>query len=198
MLNTIIQDYQLVLGSNSPRRKQYLEELGLQFIVRSSDIDESYPQTLVKEEISNFIAEEKSKAIIISPNELLITSDTIVWNKGIALGKPATREEAIDMIKALSNNTHEVITSVCLRSVDHTKVFHVITEVTFIALSFEEIAFYVDHYKPFDKAGGYGIQEWIGLIGIDQIKGSYTNIVGLPTTQLIQELKTFTKTDANV
>ena len=133
----------------------------------------------------------------INSDELLITSDTIVWNKGVALGKPATREEAIEMITGLSHNTHEVITSVCLRTSNQTKVFHVTTEVTFIALSPEEIIYYVDNYKPYDKAGAYGIQEWIGLIGIDKIKGSYTNIVGLPTTQLLQELKSFIKQHSN-
>ena len=194
MLSNLLQDYIIVLGSNSPRRKQYLSDLGIPFINRVSDIDESYPSDLHKVAITDYIAIAKSDAINIEQaNEIIITSDTLVWNDEKALGKPTDREDAYIMIKSLSNKTHEVISSVCLRSAVKQHVFNVTTKVTFKALTDEEIYFYIDTYQPFDKAGAYGIQEWIGLIGIVNIDGSYTNIVGLPTTELVEELIKFTQ-----
>ncbi|MEC4114699.1 Maf family nucleotide pyrophosphatase [Myroides pelagicus] len=192
MLANIFKDYQLILGSKSPRRKQYLEDLKLPFTVRASDIDESYPEHLTREEITDFIALAKAEAIPLqSSNEIIITSDTTVWNNNTSLGKPINREEAFEMIKGLCGKKHEVITSVCLRSEEKTKLFNCITTVEFISLTDEMIIHYIDNYKPYDKAGAYGIQEWIGLVGISSIEGSYTNIVGLPTTELVQELLAF-------
>lgn len=192
MLHNLLQDCTIVLGSNSPRRKQYLSELGIPCINRASDIDETYPDTLHKQEITDFIAIAKSEAIAIeNSKEIIITSDTLVWNDNTALGKPANREEAYQMIKSMSDKTHEVISSVCLRSTQKQRVFNVTTKVTFTVLTDQMIYYYIDTYKPFDKAGAYGIQEWIGLVGITKIDGSYTNIVGLPTTELVQELLQF-------
>ncbi|MTG97160.1 MULTISPECIES: Maf family nucleotide pyrophosphatase [Myroides] len=194
MLSQIFKDYNIVLGSNSPRRKQYMQDLQIPFTVRASDIDETYPSTLQREAITDFIANAKSQAIpLLAHNEIIITSDTTVWNNHTSLGKPVDRQEAYTMIKGMSGKQHEVITSVCLRSKNKIKIFNCITKVDFIELSDEAIYFYIDTYKPYDKAGAYGIQEWIGLIGISKIDGSYTNIVGLPTTELVQELIAFIK-----
>ncbi len=194
MLDILFKDHAIVLGSNSPRRKQFLQELGISFVVRASDIDETYPIELQAGEITDFIAKAKSEAITLeSDNEILITSDTTVWNNNQSLGKPTDRQEAYEMIKSMSGKEHEVISSVCLRNTKKTKVFNCITKVTFAHLSDEVIYYYIDNYKPFDKAGAYGIQEWIGLVGIEKIDGSYTNIVGLPTTELVQELIQFIK-----
>ncbi len=194
MLKQIFKDYQIILGSNSPRRKAYLSELGLDFIVRASDIEESYPDNLQGAQITDYIALAKSNAISISdPNQILITSDTTVWLENQSLGKPKDKQEAFQIIQSMCNKEHQVITSVVLRSVEKTRVFNCITKVRFADLSPEQINFYIDSYKPYDKAGAYGIQEWIGLIGISQINGSYTNIVGLPTYELVQELLDFIK-----
>lgn len=194
MLNNILKDYKIVLGSNSPRRKQYLTDLGIEFTVRASDIDESYPSELVREQITDFIAKAKADAIALEyDNEIIITSDTTVWNNDLSLGKPENREEAYIMLKSLCGHEHDVVSSVCLKSNTKTKIFHCITKVSFADLSDEAIYYYIDQYKPYDKAGAYGIQEWIGLVGIDKIVGSYTNIVGLPTKELIDELLQFIK-----
>lgn len=194
MLSNIFKDYKIVLGSNSPRRKQYLKELGLDFTVRASDIAEDYPSHLQKEEITDFIAQLKSNAIELEDDkEILITSDTTVWNNSQSLGKPKDREEAYQMLKEMCNKEHEVISSVCLRSKSNIKTFNCTTKVTFGPISDEALYYYIDTYKPYDKAGAYGIQEWIGLIGISKIEGSYTNIVGLPTYELINELLNFIK-----
>lgn len=194
MLNKLLKDYNIVLGSNSPRRKQYLTDLGFSFTVRASDIDESYPEELVREQITDYIAKAKADAIeILHDNEIIITSDTTVWNNHTSLGKPENRDEAYTMLKSLCGHEHEVISSVCLKSKDRVSVFHCITKVSFSDLSDEALYFYIDQYKPYDKAGAYGIQEWIGLVGIDRIDGSYTNIVGLPTKELVEELLKFIK-----
>ncbi|EHO07661.1 septum formation protein Maf [Myroides odoratimimus CCUG 12901] len=194
MLNKLFKDYNIVLGSNSPRRKQYLTDLGFTFTVRASDIDESYPEELVREQITDYIAKAKADAIeILHDNEIIITSDTTVWNNDTSLGKPESRDEAYTMLKSLCGHEHEVISSVCLKSKESVSVFHCITKVSFSDLSDEALYFYIDQYKPYDKAGAYGIQEWIGLVGIDKIDGSYTNIVGLPTKELVEELLKFIK-----
>ncbi len=194
MLNKLLKDYNIVLGSNSPRRKQYLTDLGFSFTVRASDIDESYPEELVREQITDYIAKAKADAIELQhDNEIIITSDTTVWNNRTSLGKPENRDEAYTMLKSLCGHEHEVISSVCLKSKDRVSVFHCITKVSFSDLSDEALYFYIDQYKPYDKAGAYGIQEWIGLVGIDKIDGSYTNIVGLPTKELVEELLKFIK-----
>jgi septum formation protein len=190
----ILNDYTLVLGSNSPRRKQFLTDLGLTFVVRASDIEENYPPELQGAAITDFIAKLKADAIALTHDkEILITSDTTVWSEGQSLGKPVDRPEAIAMLQRLSGKMHEVITSICLKTTQKEHVFHVVTAVHFKALSLEQIEYYIDQYQPYDKAGAYGIQEWIGLVGIERINGSYTNIVGLPTTELMEELIQFIK-----
>ncbi len=190
----VLKNYTLVLGSKSPRRQQFFKDLGLDYIIRTSDIDEVYPLHYKREEITDYIAELKANSLeILNDNEILITSDTTVWNNNESLGKPADRNEAFEMLKSLSNKAHEVITSICLRSNKKQIICNAVTKVYFKELTDEMIYYYIDNYKPFDKAGAYGIQEWIGLVGIERIEGSYTNIVGLPTTLLMEELINFSK-----
>ncbi len=183
MLNDTLKNHHLILASGSPRRQQFFKDLGLDFEVRLKPIKEEYPNRLRHFEISDYLAQLKSLPFKaeLKPNDILITSDTIVWNNNIALGKPSTKEEAIGMLQSMSNKTHEVITSVCFTTSSIQKTVNAITKVTFKELTKNEIDFYIENYKPFDKAGAYGIQEWIGHIGITSIEGSYANVVGLPT-----------------
>lgn len=193
MLNNL-EKYRIVLGSNSPRRKELLAGLDLQFEVETiPGIDESYPDTLTSEAIPLYIARKKAEAYLdkMSDNELLITADTIVATYDRILGKPANREEAIEMLRYLSDHVHEVITGVCLTTKDKTVSFSVASAVCFGRLEEEDIIYYVDNYRPFDKAGSYGIQEWIGYIGVEAINGSFYNVMGLPVQRLYQELKKF-------
>ena len=189
--------YKIILASGSPRRQQFFKDFDLSrnfgMEVRLKEVDEIYPDDLKAEEITNFLAELKAKAFDgeLAKNEVLVTSDTLVWLNGKALGKPKDYEDAFQMLQQLANQTHEVITSVCLKSIDKTEVFHCVTKVTFANLSDEAIKYYLDNYQPFDKAGSYGIQDWIGLIGISKIEGSYTNVVGLPTEMLFQKLMNY-------
>ncbi len=189
-----MKDHRLILASGSPRRKQLLEEMGLQFQVRPTQAEERYPSELKGAAIAEYLAELKSDAYPeeLAAHELLLTSDTIVWHQGRSLEKPSGPEEAIAMIEALSGSWHEVITGVSLRSNEKRLTQHRSTEVRFRNLSPEEIRYYVHTYKPFDKAGGYGIQEWIGLVGISEIRGSYSNVVGLPTELVYQLLREMT------
>ncbi len=192
MLSETLKGKKIILASNSPRRKQFLTDLQLPFEVKPSHADESYPASLTREAITDFIAKAKAAYFTdILPHELIITCDTIVWHEGKALGKPDNFEQAFDILQALSGKTHEVISSVCLKSAEKEIVFHAVTEVSFSVLSSEDISFYLHHYRPYDKAGAYGIQEWIGLIGIHSIKGSYTNVVGMPMEKLYHHLITF-------
>jgi len=190
MLNKILQHKNIILASGSPRRQQFFKEMDLNFSIHLKEVEEIYPNDLKAEEITNFLAELKAKAFEneLKENDILITSDTIVWLHENALGKPKDAEDAFKMLQQLANQTHEVITSVCIKSVAKSDVFHCVTKVTFSALSDEQIRYYLEQYKPFDKAGSYGIQDWIGLIGISKIEGSYTNVVGLPTEMLFQKL----------
>jgi len=183
----------LVLGSQSPRRKAFLESLHLTFSTRSSSVEESYPPELVAEEIAIYLAELKFEALeqTLKEDELLITSDTVVWNNNTSLEKAANKEDAIRMLKALSNNKHQVITALCIGDSNKRWTSYEVTEVHFRELKEEEIEYYVEHYQPFDKAGAYGIQEWIGLIGITHISGNYPTVVGLPTALLYQGLIEF-------
>ena len=183
----------LVLGSQSPRRKAFLESLHLTFSTRSSSVKESYPPDLVAEEIAIYLAELKFEALepTLQEDELLITSDTVVWNNNTSLEKAANKDEAIRMLKALSNNKHQVITALSIGDSNKRWTSYEVTEVHFRALKEEEIEYYVDHYKPFDKAGAYGIQEWIGLVGITHITGNYPSVVGLPTALLYRGLIEF-------
>ena len=193
MLKDKLQSYQLILASGSPRRQQFFRDLDLDFEIRLKDIEEIYPDNLQGVEITNFLAELKANAFDgeIAANEILVTSDTIVWLNGKALGKPKDYDDAFAILKSLSNATHDVITSVCFKSVDKMETIFDVTQVTFGLLTEEDIRYYLDNYKPFDKAGAYGIQEWIGLVGITKIEGSYTNVVGLPTEKVHQYLSNY-------
>lgn len=183
MLN---KNYKIILASGSPRRQQFLKDLAIDFEIRLKEIEEIYPENLQGVEITNFLAILKANAFEgeIAENEILITSDTIVWFENKALGKPKDYDDAFEMLKAMSNKTHEVITSVCFKTIQKTETIFEVTKVTFNKLTDESIQYYLDHYKPYDKAGAYGIQEWIGLVGIAKIEGSYTNVVGLPTDKV--------------
>jgi septum formation protein len=194
VLSNSLKNVRLILASGSPRRQQFFKDLDLIFEVRLKDIDEVYPEHLQGVEITNYLAELKANAFDgeLNEDELLITSDTIVWLNNIALGKPKDYEDAITILKSLSNTTHEVITSVCFTSFYKKETIYEVTKVTFNALSEDSIRYYLDHYKPFDKAGAYGIQEWIGLVGITKIEGSYTNVVGLPTEKVYHYLSQYT------
>jgi septum formation protein len=188
------KNYKILLASKSPRRQQLLKEMGIQFEVRLKSVDESFDTSLTKEEVALFLCEKKANAFSadeIKNDELLITADTIVCLGVEILNKPDNRAHAIEMIRKLSGKKHEVITGICLRSAEKMRSFYVSTDVYFKNLTLQEIEFYVDNFKPFDKAGSYGIQEWIGFIGIDKIDGSYFNVVGLPTASLYEELKMF-------
>ena len=182
----------LILSSNSPRRKELLAGLDIPFEVRViEDIDESYPDSLPTGEIAEYIAQKKAAAYEVGNDEVLITADTIVVLDDQILGKPADAVEAKLMLRSLSGKTHHVITGVCLKSRDQQHHFSVISEVTFKTLAKEEISYYVETYKPFDKAGAYGIQEWIGYIGVTGLSGSYFNVMGLPVQRIYEELKKF-------
>lgn len=185
-------DYHIILASNSPRRRELLSGLGLDYEVRTlPGIDESYPDTLQGEEIPVYISSKKASAYLdaLKNNELLITADTIVWLDGRVLGKPADEDEARQMLRDLSGKTHQVITGVTLATTTFQKSFASVSQVTFASLSEEEISYYVTHYHPMDKAGSYGVQEWIGFIGVERIEGSYFNVMGLPVQCLYRELK---------
>lgn len=185
-------DYQIILASNSPRRKELLSGLGLNYEVRTlPGIDESYPETLQGEEIPVYISSKKASAYLdaLKDNELLITADTIVWLDGRVLGKPADEKEACQMLRDLSGKTHQVITGVTLATTTFQKSFASVSQVTFASLTEDEINYYVNHYHPMDKAGSYGVQEWIGFIGVERIEGSYFNVMGLPVQRLYRELK---------
>ncbi len=186
-------DFKYVLGSASPRRQQLLSELGMKFTVRTSQTDEIFPEGMMMEEIPVFLALKKAESLFhtLADDELLITADTIVWLNGEVLGKPGDKPHAIDILQKLSGNTHQVVTGVCLCTRKFRKTFFSVTHVEFKILSEEEINYYIDSFKPFDKAGAYGIQEWIGLAGIKRINGSYFNVVGLPIQHLYEEILKF-------
>jgi len=186
-------DYNYILASKSPRRRQLLKSLGIEFEVRIKEIQEDYPETLKKEEIPVYLAKLKVQPFIskIKKNELIITADTIVWLNGKVLGKPKNKTEAVRMLNELSGNQHQVISGVCLTSKNKQSSFFSRSEVHFKQLTSEEIHYYVSKYKPFDKAGAYGIQEWIGSIGISHIEGSFYNVMGLPVQKLYEEVQKF-------
>lgn len=189
-----LNKYEIVLASNSPRRKELLQRMGVNFKVRTLfGIDESYPDSLRGEDIVCYVSRNKAKAYqsSMAPNELLITADTIVYVDGEVMGKPKNAEQAKEMLHKLSGKTHQVITGVTIVTAKRTENFGVTSQVKFTNITDEEINFYVDNYLPFDKAGAYGIQEWIGIVAVEEIKGSYFNVVGLPVQRLYQKLKTF-------
>ncbi|NDW19365.1 septum formation protein Maf [Dysgonomonas sp. 216] len=190
----MITDYQLILASNSPRRKQLLSGLDVKYEVKTlPDIDESYPDNIASEDVAQYLACKKAEAYQkdISGNMLVITADTVVILDNIIYGKPNNETEAKQMLRNLSGKTHKVITGVCLTSANKQKAFSVHSDVRFSELEDDEIDYYVSKYKPFDKAGAYGIQEWIGYISVEYISGSYFNIMGLPIQRLYKELKQF-------
>jgi septum formation protein len=194
MLNDILKGKRLILASKSPRRQQLLRELGVEFDVRANgDDDELFPNSLSMTEIPIYLAKHKAKPLLSSlyENEILITSDTIVWCDGHVIGKPSNNEEAFKILSMLSGNKHTVITGVCISSVEKSSSFYATTDVYFRKLTNDEIWYYINNYKPFDKAGAYGIQEWIGFIGIERIEGSYFNVMGLPVQKLYVELQNF-------
>lgn len=184
--------YNIILASNSPRRKELLSGLDLDYeIVILPDLDESYPDTIKGENIAQYLAEKKAKAYNVVDNTLLITADTIVLLGDKVLGKPKDCDEAKCMLSELSGKTHIVVTGVCITTKEKSHSFVVTSEVRFAQLTEVEINYYVDKYKPLDKAGAYGVQEWIGYIAVEYISGSYFNIMGLPVQKLYQELKKF-------
>lgn len=193
LLTEKLKDTNIILASQSPRRKELLAGLGLKFSTISLDIDETFDRNeFKKEQITEYLSAKKAKAYTdIQPNDLIITSDTTVWVDDESLEKASNREEAYEMIKKLSGKTHSVYTSVTIRSLVKEVTFSDETKVTFADLTDEEIYFYIDNYKPFDKAGAYGVQEWIGYIGVDNMNGSYFNVMGLPTHKLYKELVKF-------
>lgn len=185
-----IKIMKIILASNSPRRKELLAGLDLDFEVRvQKGIDESYPADLPTAQIAEYISTKKASAYTIADDELLITADTIVVLGNEVMGKPADTEDACRMLRMLSGKTHQVITGVCLKNKVQERHFSVTTDVTFKDLIDEEISYYVEHYHPFDKAGSYGIQEWIGYIGCTALNGSYFNVMGLPVQRIYNELK---------
>lgn len=187
--------YDIILASQSPRRQQLLEGLGLKFRVVTFPFEEIIPDNLPPHQAAEFLAMQKADACPgeeLRNNSLLITADTIVVKNGIILGKPSGREEALAMLRSLSNCTHEVITGVCLRTGSRSSCFHSLSRVSFKAIPEEELVYYVDRYHPFDKAGAYGIQEWIGYTAVERIEGSYYNVMGLPTFRLWEELRLIT------
>ena len=190
MLKDKLANYSLILASGSPRRQQFFKDLDLDFEIRLKEIEEVYPPELTAEAITNYLAELKASAFEreLKENELLITSDTIVWHNNKALGKPRDEKDAFAILQSLSNATHEVITSVCFKTKTKTDTIFEVTKVTFNTLSDQAIQFYLDHYKPYDKAGAYGIQEWIGFVGVAKIEGSYTNVMGMPTDKVFDYL----------
>lgn len=190
MLNEKLNGRKVILASGSPRRQQFLRELNIDFEIRLKEVEEVYPPHLQGAEITDYLAVLKASALDDSAtdDEIVITSDTIVWHEGKALGKPADRNHAFEMLKSLGGKTHEVITSVCIRHKGDGDVFNDTTKVTFNPLSDDEINYYLENYRPYDKAGAYGIQEWIGLVAIASIEGSYNNVVGLPVDKVYQHL----------
>jgi septum formation protein len=193
-LHQQLLDYHLILASASPRRISLLKELNLTFDILPLDVDEVYPPHLSDHEVARFLAELKANSFPtkkLTDKTILITADTIVCLNNEVLGKPEDREHAIEMLRTLSGKMHKVITGVCLRSQNKQVIFSNETDVYFCNLSDDEIIYYVDQFKPFDKAGAYGIQEWIGYIGIEKIEGSYFNVMGLPVQELYSELGKF-------
>lgn len=183
----------IILASKSPRRSQLLREAGFKFDIQTRDIEETYPPTLPAEEVAEFLAEKKAEGVrdFIKNDEIILTSDTTVVMGNTIFGKPKDARDAFDILRTLSGKSHKVITGVCLLSKDKKRIFKGVSTVYFDKLSDKEIHYYIDKYKPFDKAGAYAIQEWIGLCKIKKVKGTYSNIVGLPMRKVYKELMKF-------
>jgi len=193
MLADILKDNRLILASSSPRRQELIKGLGLKVEIRVKPVEEKYPEHLKHFEIPDYLAELKSMPFedTLTPNDILITSDTIVWLKNTAMGKPIDVNEAFQMLKSLSGQTHEVITSVCFKSTEKVKIINSTTKVTFKQLNDLEINYYIKNFKVLDKAGSYGIQDWIGQIAVTKIEGSYFNVMGFPMDKIYNTLLTF-------
>ena len=193
MLNQKLKKYNIILASGSPRRQEFFKDLGIDFEIRLKPVEEDYPEDLHHAEISDYLAQLKSKPFEkgLKENDILITSDTIVWHNDMALGKPIDEKDAFNMIRSMSGQTHEVITSVCFTTSKTQKIVNSITKVTFKKFTEEEIWYYVKNFSPMDKAGAYGIQEWIGQIGVANIEGSYFNVMGLPVHLVFETLSEF-------
>lgn len=191
---TNLDNYKILLASKSPRRRELLQQLRIPFhVVTLGGIDESFPDSVPRIDVPQFVSEKKADAFqkIINDNELVITADTMVICEDRILGKPKDAKEAKEMLRFLADKTHKVATGVTVTTQDRRTSFTTVTEVTFGPLTDEEINYYVDNFQPFDKAGAYGIQEWIGAVAVSNIKGSYHNVMGLPVHRLYQELKLF-------
>ena len=186
-----IDKYKIILASQSPRRIELLNGLNIKFEVQVLDVNEDFPAQMVGVDIPMFLAEKKANAYkhIMDEHTMIITADTIVWHEGKVLGKPVDETDARRMLRALSGKTHQVITGVCISTLQRRKVFHVISDVRFARLTEAEIEYYLHNFKPYDKAGSYGVQEWIGFVGVEHINGSYFNVMGLPVQRLYNELK---------
>lgn len=189
MLSKHLKGKQIILASGSPRRQAFFAELDLDYTVQIRPIDESFPERLKGTEITDYLAQQKANAFTdLKKDDIVITSDTIVWFDGKALNKPADKAEAFEMISSLSGRTHQVMTSVCFTSLDKQVTVNDTTQVTFKELTAQEINYYIDNYQPYDKAGGYGIQEWFGYIAVTKIEGSHFNVMGLPTHKVYKTL----------
>ena len=188
-----LKNYRIILASGSPRRKRFFEALGIDFEVQLRPVDEQYPASLKAEQISDYLSELKASPFqgSLKEKEILITSDTVVWWKGESLEKATDEKQAEEMLKKLSGDWHQVITSVCFTTISSQTTLHSVTDVKFKSLTQEEILFYIRNFKPFDKAGAYGIQEWLGAIAIEEIRGSYNAVVGLPTHLVYKVLNEF-------
>jgi septum formation protein len=194
MLIDKLENRQLILGSASPRRRMLMEGLNIPFTIMVKEVDENVSEEMNGIETACHIAQLKASVFendLKDPSIVLLTADTVVWHNGVHLAKPSGPDDAYSMIEKLAGDVHEVITGVCLTSAEKQAVFHSITKVWFVELSPEEIRYYIENFKPFDKAGAYGVQEWIGHIGISKIEGSYYNVVGLPVQQVYHELLRF-------
>lgn len=192
ILKEKFRNKKIILASNSPRRKQFLTDLGVTFSIQPANVNEEYPSFLKGKDIALYIAEQKASVFSnIADDEIIITCDTVVWIDDTSLEKPQNKEEALQMLQQLSGKTHEVISAVCIKSKEKEMLFSDTTFVTFNQLSTADILFYIETYQPYDKAGAYGIQEWIGLVGIEKINGSYTNVVGMPMEKLYKNLNAF-------
>jgi len=193
-MNNLLQNldnYNIILASQSPRRQELLRGLNLKFEVKVIDVEEDFPAEIVGVDIPMYLAEKKANAYnnIMDENTMIITADTIVWHEGKVLGKPVDIVDARRMLHALSGKTHQVITGVCISTLKRRKIFHVISDVRFAKLTDSEIEYYLENFRPYDKAGSYGVQEWIGYVGVEHINGSYFNVMGLPIQRLYTELK---------
>ena len=190
MLIEKLKNRHLILASGSPRRQNFLRDLGLKFEIRLKEVKENYPIHLKGSDITDYLSKLKAAPFLteLNDNDILITADTIVWLEGQAIGKPKNRLDAIKMLEKLSDKTHEVISSFCISTKDRQMVVNDTTKVHFTKLNSDEIEYYIDNFKPYDKAGSYGIQEWIGFIGIDKIEGSYFNVMGFPIDKFYREM----------